>query len=90
MNVLILRAPINCNRQKLNDYFNFNYGAEFKNIEHVEEEIVNFLNDEMDADDETVETEFAYYGIDEICAKINDEMLNDQDYWYIPIKVKEA
>lgn len=89
MNKMILEAPICCNRQKLNEYFNYNKREPFKTVTDVWNEIPRFLSEQMDEDDETSVNEFELWDIDEFCTAINDEMLNEYDYWYIPIKVEK-
>lgn len=89
MNKVILQAPMNCNRKKLNEYFNYNYRVPFKTVTDVWNEITHFLSEQMDENDEISVDEFELWNIDEFCTAINDEMLNEIDYWYIPVKVEK-
>lgn len=88
MNKMILQAPINCERVTLNKYFNYNYRVPFETLTDIEKQIETFLSEEM-SDTETSADEFELWYIDEFCTAINDEMLNEIDYWYIPVKVEK-
>lgn len=88
MNKVILQAPIECDRVTLNQYFNYNYRVPFETFTDVEKQIQTFLSEVM-SDTRTIADEFKLYDIDEFCTAINDEMLNEIDYWYIPVKVEK-
>lgn len=89
MNKMILQAPIDYDRVTLNQYFNYNYRVPFETLTDVEKQIETFLSEVM-SETPTSAAEFELYDIDEFCTAINDEMLNDQDYWYIPVSIMEV